>query len=205
MISSTKQDLSRSERLARWLSTIFHPFPVSVVTLVLVLYLDGATWTEALLWTAVGFAIVIVPLTIFLGVNVQRGRYSDWSLSIREERQTIFILTGICFAILVLTFIWAGAPTIALACLYAALATVVMAAGINRLVTKISLHAIAVAGCAAALYWVAPPLGLLLAVAGIAVSWSRMALKHHTLAQIVLGWGVAVGSVVVVFTLYLLG
>lgn len=191
------------DQLARLLSNVFHPFLVSLITLILVIYLDGAALLDAIKWTVIGFGIVIVPLTLYLVFNVRRGHYSDWSISIREQRHNIYILAGVCFVILVLTFIWAGAPAIALACLYAALPTVAMAAVINRLVTKISLHAVAMAGCAAALFWVSPPLGLLLALAGIAVSWARMRLKHHTLAQILLGWGAAAGSVFVVFGVYL--
>jgi hypothetical protein len=194
---------SGKDQLARLLSNLFHPFLVSVLTLVGIIYLDGATWGEAIKWTAIGFGIVILPLTIYLVINVQRGHYSDWSISIREQRYKIYVLASICFAILVATFMWAGAPPIALACLYAALATVVSAALINRLVTKISLHAIAMAGCAAALCWVSVPWGVFLIVAGIAVSWSRMQLKHHTLPQLLLGWGAPVSSVVIVFSLYL--
>ena len=203
LTTPTNVDQTGQDRLARLLSNVFHPFLVSLVTLILVIYLDGSTLLDALKWTVIGFGIVILPLTVYLIINVRRGHYSDWSISIREQRSKIYILAGTCFVILVLTFIWAGAPAIALACLFAALVTVVIAAVINRLVTKISLHAVALAGCAAALFWVSPPLGLLLALAGIAVSWARMRLKHHTLTQILLGWGVAAGSVFVVFSLYL--
>ncbi|MFQ5433942.1 MAG: hypothetical protein ACE5FD_03615 [Anaerolineae bacterium] len=128
---------------------------------------------------AVGFGIVILPLTLYLIFNVRRGHYSDWSISIREQRHTIYLITGVCFIILVTVFIWAGAPPIALACLYAALPTTVLAGAVNRLVTKISLHAVAMAGCA------------------------RMQLKRHTIPQTLLGWGIAAGSVMVVFSLYL--
>lgn len=191
------------DRLARLLSHVFHPFLVSLITLILVIYLDGTAFLDAIKWTVIGFGIVILPLTIYLIINVRHGRYSDWSISIREQRHTIYILAGICFVILILVFIWAGAPAVALACLYAALPAVATAAVINRLVTKISLHAMAVAGCAAALYWVLPLPGMLLALAGVGVSWARMRLKHHTLAQILLGWGVAAGSVFIVFGLVL--
>lgn len=194
---------SRQDRLAQWVSTLFHPFPLSVLTLAVVIYLDGASFWDAIKWTVIGFGIVILPLAIYLIVNVRSGRYSDLSISIREQRHTIYIVAAVCFTILVLIFIWFEAPAIALACLYAALATIAIAAVINGLATKISLHAVAVAGCAAALFWVSPPLGLFLAAAGIAVSWSRMRLNHHTLPQILLGWGVASGSVFAVFSIYL--
>jgi membrane-associated phospholipid phosphatase len=199
----TKVDDSGWDRLARLMSNIFHPFLVSLVTLVLVIYLDGSTLAAAMKWTVLAFSIVVLPLSLYLAVNVWRGHYSDWSISIREQRSNIYVLSGICFVILVLTFIRTGAPAIALACLYSALITVVVAALINRLVTKISLHSVAMAGCAAALFWVSVPLGMFLASAALLVGWARLQLKQHTLAQVLMGWATAAGSVLVVFGLYL--
>ena len=196
-------ELSGRDRLAQLLSNVFHPFLVSLATLVLVIYLDGAPLLDAIKWTAVGFGIVILPVTLYLIFNVRRGHYSDWSISIREQRHTIYLITAVCFIILVTVFIWAGAPPVALACLYAALPTTILAGAVNRLVTKVSLHSVAMAGCAAALFWVSPPLGLFLAAAALAVGWARVQLKRHTIPQVLLGWGIAAGSVIVVFGLYL--
>jgi membrane-associated phospholipid phosphatase len=196
-------EVSRRNQLARALSAVFHPFVVSVTAMALVIYLDGATLAGAFLWTAVGFIIAILPLTVFLVVNVRRGLYSDWSISVREQRYNIYTLAAVCFALLVLTFIWTGAPAIALACLYAALTTLLIAAAINRFLSKVSLHSVAVAGCAAALFWVSLPLGLLLAGVAAAVGWARIELEHHTLPQVLVGWGIAVGSVLLVFNGYL--
>ena len=97
MTSPTRVDQSGRDRLARLLSNVFHPFLVSLVTLILVIYLDGATLLEAIKWTVIGFGIVILPLTIYLVINVRRGRYSDWSISIREQRSNIYILASVCF------------------------------------------------------------------------------------------------------------
>jgi membrane-associated phospholipid phosphatase len=195
--------LSGQDGLARLLSNLFHPFLVSAVTLPLVIYLDGAALLEALWWSAVGFVIVILPLTLYLAFNVRSGRYSDWSISIREQRHTIYLLAGVCFVIVTLTFHWGGAPAIALACLYAALLALVIAALINRFTTKISLHSISMAGCATAFFWFAPLLGLFAAVAAVAVGWARMRLRHHTLSQVIAAWALAAGSVLLVFGLYL--
>jgi membrane-associated phospholipid phosphatase len=202
-MSPESLELTGRDQMARVLSAGFHPFVVSVFALVLAIYLDGATLAEALLWTVVSFGIVILPLSVFLLVNVRRGRYSDWSISVREQRHNIYALAAVCFLALVLTFIWAGAPAIALACLYAALITLLIAAAINRYLSKISLHSVAMAGSAAVLFLVSPPLGLLLAGATVAVGWARMQLRHHTLRQVLVGWGLAVGSVLLVFSLSL--
>lgn len=200
-MSLIKTEQSNRQRFAEFVSNAFHPFAVSVVTLILVIYLDGSTWWDAIKWTAVGFGIVILPLTLFLAVNVRRGHYSDWSISIREQRHTIYFLAGVCFVVLIQVFIWGGAPAIALACLYAALVTVVVSAMINRFATKISLHSVSMAGCTAALSWVSLPLGIVFAVATLLVSWSRIYLNQHTFAQILIGWIVPASSVAIIFRL----
>ena len=94
MTSPTKTEVGQ-DRLARLLSNVFHPFLVSLITLILVIYLDGTAFLDAIKWTVIGFGIVILPLTIYLIINVRRGRYSDWSISIREQRHTIYVLAGI--------------------------------------------------------------------------------------------------------------
>lgn len=63
----------------------------------------------------------------------------------------------------------------------------------------------AMGGCTAVLFYISPVLGILMVIASLAVGWSRIYLKQHTLAQVVIGWGVAVASVVLVSGLYPFG
>lgn len=200
LIKSNSMEITR---VARIVSNVFHPFTVALGTLVLVIYLDGAPLVTALKWTSIGFGIVILPLTIYLVLNVRSGQYSDWSISIREQRHKIYLLAAVCFMVLVVIFIMTDAPPIAIACLYAALPTIFIAALINRFVTKISLHAIAMAGCTAALFWVSWRWGIALGSAALLVAWSRVHLRQHTLLQVVIGSMAAAGSVMIVFTYYL--
>lgn len=194
---------SGTVRLARLLSAVFHPFLLSLATLAWVIYLDEGSWGQAWLWTGLGLAIVVLPLSLFIFFNKRHGRYTDWDISIREQRANIYKLAGVCFVLLLFIFVWAGAPTIALACLFAALLAVLLAAMINQKVSKISLHAVAVAGCTAVLFSMSVPAALLVALIGLAVSWARLHLQQHTVTQILLGWGVATTAVVIVFELYL--
>jgi membrane-associated phospholipid phosphatase len=171
MIFSRASKLSYGEWLALWLSRVFHPFVITIPTLALALLLTGSTWHESLLWTSVAVAIVTLPLALWVAVNVRRGRYSDSFVTIREQRRSLYLLAGICFIAL----------------------TVVLS------VTKVSLHAMATAGCAAVLFSLSAPIGAVLWLITLAVGWARVRLAHHTIGQILVGWGIATASVWIVW------
>ncbi|MFQ5433943.1 MAG: hypothetical protein ACE5FD_03620 [Anaerolineae bacterium] len=61
MITPDIVGLSGRDRLAQLLSNIFHPFLVSVVTLALVIYLDGATLLDAIKWRPLALASSFYP------------------------------------------------------------------------------------------------------------------------------------------------
>jgi membrane-associated phospholipid phosphatase len=199
MIFSRASKLSYGEWLALWLSRVFHPFVITIPTLALALLLTGSTWHESLLWTSVAVAIVTLPLALWVAVNVRRGRYSDSFVTIREQRRSLYLLAGICFIALTVVLSVTRAPIIALACLYAAVGANTIAAVVNRYVTKVSLHATATAGCAAVLFSLSAPIGAVLWLITLAVGWARVRLAHHTIGQILVGWGIATACVWIVW------
>lgn len=94
------------------------------------------------------------------------------------------------------------------AAVYAAIATNVIAASVNHYVTKISVHVAALAGCAAVLALVSTGatqgvspgfVGGILVMLTVLQGWARVYLGRHTVGQVLLGWGVAVVCVGVVF------
>ena len=202
MIASRTLRLPR-ERAAQWLSRLFHPFVVTIPTLVLAIYLAGASPLAALGWTALAVATVIAPMVLWIAVSVHAGRYSDWDVSIREQRHSIYLVGGGCLVALLAVLTLAGAPAIVATCIYAAIATTVVGAAINYRLTKVSLHAATMAGCTTVLLTLSAPLGVALGLAALAVGWSRMRLDHHTSAQVILGWIVGAACTLTVFRLYL--
>jgi len=191
-----------SDRIARWLSRIFHPFLIVIPTLFLAIYLDTGSLSAAVRWTAVSVALVIAPVSIFILVNLRTGRYSDAYVSIREHRHSLFLVGGACLLLLLTVLMLAAAPRIILACLYAAVIANAIGALINRF-TKVSVHAAAMAGCATVLFSLSPPIGLALGTATLIVGWARVRARHHTLAQVITGWAIAIVCVTAVFALYL--
>jgi membrane-associated phospholipid phosphatase len=191
-----------SQKLAIWLSRIFHPFTVCVPSLFLAIHLDTGSLSEALRWSAISVIIFLVPLVIFVRQMLQAGRFSDADVSVRQERHPAYAAGSAALAVLLLVFLLAGAPRISRISLCTAIVASLIAAIINTFVTKISLHSLIMAGCATAITYL-HPVGLVLAAGAAAVGWARVSLGQHTAGQVLAGWVVAVGSVITVFGLYL--
>ncbi len=190
-------------QLARWISTVIHPFTLVVPTLVLVAWLASTPFWAALGWTLLSIPVAILPPFLFLVFHVSRGQVSDWDVSIREQRHGMYIVALASISLLLLVFVGFGAPRVLQACLFAALAAYGVGSLINQAGMKISIHATAAAGSAAVLFYVAPTVGLVAALAALAAGWSRVYLRRHTVLQVVAGWLVAVLCVSLVFPLVL--
>ena len=202
-LSGALRSKQTGEKIARWLSRIFHPFVISLFTFWLALYLSESSALEALQWVGLGFLVVIVPLTVVILYNVRSGEFTDLDVSIREHRYKLYLLAFVCFILLIVILNLLNAPRIALGCLYAAATAIFFGAIINRGFTKVSLHSVASAGSAAVLFVVSPIPGLILGAIALAVGWARIRLKRHTLGQVLLGWLIAiicVGAILPLFT-----
>lgn len=193
---------SRTDRFAKLVSNLFHPLLVVIPTLIIAMVQPGATLWEALFWTILSIAIVNLPMAFLLLWGVRSGKYSDASVSIREQRTSIYAVGGICLIILLAVLVIWQAPLVIIACLISAVLATALGFWINRY-TKLSLHSAAMAGCTAVLLWTAPLIGVIMLIFAPLVGWSRIRLKHHTPFQILIGWLVAMICVFVVFGLML--
>ena len=197
-----QQNASQADRFAELVSYVFHPLVVVIPTLVIAMTHMGSTFWEAIFWTILSIAIVNLPMALLLFWGVRSGKYSDASVSMREQRTSIFAVGGTCLVILLAVLIIGNAPIVIIACLVSALIATALGYWINRY-TKLSLHSAAMAGCTAVLLLTAPLIGVIMAVFAPLVGWARIRLKHHTLVQILIGWMVSMICVFVVFSLML--
>jgi membrane-associated phospholipid phosphatase len=188
-VSTNVQSLAQS---AMWLSRVFHPFIVSVVTLWLVQLLSGYGWPVSTLWTLLSFAIVILPALVFILVRVRSGRYQDIDVSIRNDRYVLYFLSGSCLVLMIILLIVFQAPAIAQKTLQAGFLSILVGSIFNRFVNKLSLHVLTVAGCAVVLFLVSPIAGVALAFISILVAWSRVYLQRHTIPEVIWGWVVGI-------------
>ena len=191
-----------ADKLAEVISYVFHPLLVVIPTLVIAMVRLGSTLGQAIFWTVLSIVIVNLPMAILLFWGVRSGKYSDASVSIREQRTSIYAVGGICLVILLAVLILGKAPVVIIACLISAVIATALGYWVNRY-TKLSLHSAAMAGCTAVLLWTAPLIGVIMAIFAPLVGWARIRLKHHTPVQILIGWMVSMICVFVVFRLML--
>ena len=192
----------QADRFAELVSYIFHPLLIVIPTLVIAMVSLGSTLGQAIFWTVLSVAIVNLPMALLLFWGVRSGKYSDASVSIREQRTSIYAVGGTCLVILLAVLVIGKAPVVIVACLISAVIATALGYWINRY-TKLSLHSAAMAGCTAVLLWTAPLIGVIMAVFAPLVGWARIRLKHHTPVQILIGWMVSMVCVFVVFQLML--
>ena len=201
-MTSITSPLALPDKIAEAVSMIFHPLIIVIPTMVLAMIFTGSTFIQAILWTLLAVSIVNIPVAILVITGVRSGRYSDASVSIKEQRYRIYLIGGLCLVTLLLILIIGKAPKVLTACLVSAIAATIIGYLIN-LYTKISLHSVAVAGCTTVLLLTMPWIGYLLAICTPLVGWARIRLKHHTPVQILIGWMVSMICVFVVFRLML--
>lgn len=176
----------RCVRLARIISNILSPAPISLPLILLVSFYQTRSVISAIINAAIAlFFLSIGPFTYIL-IGVRTGKLTDLDVSKRTERigPFIFGLFSVCLGWFVLVLL--HAPNILITCLIiTAISGVIMM--ITTLWWKISIHASSLAGAATiltVLYGAVmlPTFGLL-----ILVSWSRVILRRHTVAQVVAG------------------
>jgi len=187
------------ERFAEAVSLLFHPFVIVIPTMVIAMICQKYTLWQSLFWTFLSVCIVILPMIFFIYIRVRSGHYSDSSVSTREQRTSLYTLSGFLMVLLIGILVLAKAPLILTACLISAVLATLIGFVINNRFTKLSLHSVGMAGCVTVLCLTLPLLGLCMIPFALLVGWARIRLKHHTLLQILIGWIVSVVSVLIVF------
>lgn len=188
--------------LAKWLSRLFHPFVLGPTTLLTLMYLTGTSLNESFKWVTITIVVTIVPLMGVMIYFLKKGSIDSLDISIREKRTFFYLIALLGFCVLTAILYFGNAPYIIFICLCTALVSSVISMFINRLFTKVSLHAGTMAGCATALLFVSVYIGVILLALLPLIGWARIRLKQHSIQQIVLGWGVGISSVMVIFTVF---
>ena len=194
--------LTRTDKIAEAVSRVFHPLIIVIPTMVIAIFQQGNTLGRSLFWTFLAVCVVNVPMAFLILYGVRSGHYSDPSVSVREQRTSIYAVGGFFLVVLLTILVLAKAPLVLTACLISAVLSTAIGYVINRY-TKLSLHSAAMAGCTTVLILTAPIIGVVMALFTPLVGWSRIRLKHHTPLQILIGWTLSMASVLVVFHLLL--
>ncbi|HEX9039133.1 MAG TPA: phosphatase PAP2 family protein [Ktedonobacterales bacterium] len=189
------------QTIAKLVSAVIHPVALPLVTLVVVTTTITGQMRQGVTLAIAALVLTTVPLAALVGIQVARGRWTDFDVSVREQRYLLYPFGIACAVLMLIAFAMLRAPFPAMAtALTMTLANVVN--GFINLSYKVSAHAMTASACAALLWLFAPGWGLPAAFAAVLVGWSRVALGRHTTGQVVLGWLVGVASALAIYFTY---
>lgn len=187
--------VSLRHSIAHWASTLIHPMLFPFLTIVVITYMRTNSLIQTVMLALVSVAIATVPVSLLVFIQVKRGAWTDFDVSQRKQRYTLYPFTLACLGILAYVYAQVDRTGIAVRAVFSLLIANVVNALIN-LIYKVSAHATTAAACATLLWNLAPNSAWgPSAVAGAAiVGWSRVELKRHTTGQVLLGWLVGASS-----------
>lgn len=170
-------------RLAYLISQVGSPPVLSAAVMALLASTLSAPGVWA--WAGIHVALAILAPTVYLFRMVRRGQITDLDVQLREQRPKPLLFTIGSAGLAELLLVLGGAPSEMVVVTGLLWLQMVALYGIT-LRWKISFHSAAAAGVAALVWALA---GALLPVLGgvLAVSWSRVRLRRHTVPQTVAG------------------
>jgi len=172
--------------IARYVSNILSPVTVSLPFVFLVAFYHAQSVLMALLYACLVLFFLTFGPMVYVLVGVRIGKFTDADVSVRSQRFGPFLFgiisAFIGLAILLFTH---GPKNLQTLLLITVISGIVMF--IITLWWKISIHASSLAAAATLLTALYGSVLLIAFVLLIAVCWSRVVLRRHTLGQVVAG------------------
>lgn len=189
------------KRLAKLTSNILNPFLVSLVIVVLLAAESTSRVFDALKWSLISLAFSMLPVFVVIVYLVHNEKLEGISISVRRQRDKIYLLASACAIVGCVVLSYLGAPLVLVASFVAGLSALVIFMCIN-LWWKISVHTAFVSAFVIILIVLYGLVGIAAAVLLPLITWSRIELEHHSPAQVAAGALLAALIVVVVFHLF---
>lgn len=183
-----------ADRLARWVTEGLSPAVLSAATILIVGATSGSSFWQGIGWALVVLLFVCVIPYLVIVVGVRRGKYTDHHLGDVRQRPVPLALGLVSAAVGLLLVGFGGGPRSLLALVAASVAGFAILVAVS-LRWKMSVHSGVAAGSAAIVGFVLGPVAWLVGLVIVCgVGWSRVRLRDHTVAQVVVG--AVVGAIV---------
>ncbi len=173
-------------RLARYVSNVLSPLVVSLPFVFFVAFYHAQNVLTALLYALVILFFLSFGPMVYILVGVRMGKFTDSDVSMRSQRVGPFLF-GITSALIGLaTLFFTHGPKN----LQTLLLITVVSGFVMMIVTlwwKISIHASSLAAAATLLTALYGSIVLPAFILLIAVCWSRVVLRRHTVGQVIAG------------------
>ena len=189
------------KRIANLTSNILNPFLVGLVIILLLSFASTSSIFGALGWALILILLSILPVFSVIMYLARNKRVDGLFISVRGQRTKIYWLASACAGTGCVILLYLGAPPTLLAAFVTGLSIVVIFMGIN-LLWKISVHTAFIAASVVVLVILYGWIAAVTIVLALLISWARIELGHHSLAQVAGGALLAALIVVVVFYLF---
>lgn len=195
-----RDDHTQSYALGQWLSRIFHPIPLNILSFLIVGLAAFPSRAQGLTWAAVCLMAQVLPPSAFFALRRHQGVYTDEDVSVRQQRNELYIFGIVTVVVGTVILFFFGLPQPFVSLLISAALTGVLCALINMW-WKISVHGASIGSTAAVALWYSSALGIALWVCAALVGWARVRTRNHTPLQVLAGTMLAATVVFAVFAL----
>jgi membrane-associated phospholipid phosphatase len=174
------------QRIARLISNIFNPFLISFITIVILVIDTTASAADALKWTIIALVLSVIPVFAFIIWQIRRKKLDSLFPEGQGQRKLIYLLACSLAAVGCAVMWFFKAPELLTVSFLAGFVAVIIFMLIN-LSWKISLHTAFISAAAVVLTLVFGVKAVWVFIFLPLVGWSRLELKMHTLAQVIVG------------------
>ncbi|MFC1904698.1 phosphatase PAP2 family protein [Chloroflexota bacterium] len=189
------------KRIANLISNTLNPFLVSLVVIMLLSFASTSSTLDAFKWSLLLIAVSILPVFLVTIYLAQSGRIDGVFTSVRRQRTKVYLVASVCALLGFIILSLFKAPLTLVAAFAAGLSAIVIFMVINMR-WKISVHSAFIAASITTLVIIYGRIAGASAVLIPLIGWSRIELKHHSLAQVVTGALLAILIVIIVFYLF---
>ncbi len=184
--------------LARLISIIASPLLITAPVSFALVFRTSQDPYYALVWTVVTMLFASF-VGLFVLYGVRQGFFSDFDISIKEERRPVFIFAGFVAILYFVAIYLLRGPTILMATIGAFMLGVLINSYVNKKI-KASIHLAVFSSLTTVLgilygglFW-----GLVFLIP--LVAWSRIKLKRHTFPETLVG--TILGTLIVIILYY---
>lgn len=188
----------RGYAFGRLVSQVFHPILMNILAFVVVGYYGLDSPAAGLAWSGLCVLVAVLPPTLFYMVRRRQGAYGDEDVSIRQQRNELYLVGFVWALIATVALVALGLPRPHLAIMLTALG-LGLVGGVINLFWKISVHAASMASLATIALIYSRNLGVALWVCALVVGWARVRTGNHTPLQVLAGFVCAATIVLGIF------
>jgi membrane-associated phospholipid phosphatase len=183
-----------SQKFARFISTLFVPPSFTIIVYAIFALTLETDSSKKILTFIIPFIFgFISPIALFLYLR-KKGKLVDQDASIKEERTFPFLIAIIFYSIGLALMLKFNLHIISIAFWFCYISNTLITILINKY-WKISAHAMGASGPFAVIIFSFGWIGFIMLPIVFLVGWSRIKLKCHTSAQVLLGVVLAFVSV----------